>query len=78
MGKTGAGEDRQLLAADKRVQAVDRGNAGLDKFVRVIARGGVHRQTVDVLHLGGQNLRPAVLRVAHAVEDAAKHILGHG
>ena len=62
VGKTGAGEDRQLLAADKRVQAVDRGNAGLDKFVRVIACGGVHRKTVDVLHLGGQNLRAAVLR----------------
>ena len=78
MGKTGAGEDRQLLAADKGVQTVDRGNAGLDKFVRVIARGGVHRQTVNVLHLGGQNLGAAVLRVAHAVEDAAKHILRHG
>ena len=76
--KTGAGEDRQLLATDKGVQAVDRGNAGLDKFVRVIACGRVHRKTVDVLHLGGQNLRPAVLRMAHAVEDAAKHILGHG
>ena len=54
MGKTGAGEDRQLLAADKGVQTVDRGNAGLDKFVRVIARGGVHRQTVNVL----QSRRP--------------------
>jgi hypothetical protein len=32
MGQAGAGEYRQLLAADQGVQAVDGGNAGLDEL----------------------------------------------
>ena len=31
--QAGAGEDRQLLAADEGVQAVDRGDAGLDELI---------------------------------------------
>ena len=34
VGQTGAGENRQLLPAHQGVQAVDGGNAGLDKLVR--------------------------------------------
>ena len=78
MRQAGAGEDRQLLAADEGVEPVDRGDACLDEFVGVVAGSGVHGQAVDVLHLGRQDLGAAVLRVAHAVEDAAEHILGHG
>src|SRR5699024_4365258 len=75
--QTGTGEDGQLLTADQGVQAVDGGNTGLDKLVGVVAGGGVHGQAVDVPVFGGQDLRSAVDGMAHAVEDAAQHIVGH-
>ena len=40
VGQAGAGEDRQLLAADQGVQTVDGGNTGLDKLGGVGAGGG--------------------------------------
>ena len=51
------------------------GNAGLDELGGVGSRGGVHGQAVDV-HVGvGQDGGAAVDGVAHAVEDAAEHVL---
>ncbi len=41
MRQAGAGEDRQLLPADQRVQPVDGRDAGLDELVRVVAGGRV-------------------------------------
>ena len=70
-------EDRQLLPAHERVQAVDGRNTGLNEFLRVTARGRVHRQAVDVVAPLGQNFRPAVDRAAEAVENAAEHVLAH-
>jgi hypothetical protein len=75
--QAGAGEYRQLLAADQGVQAVDGGNAGLDELGGVVAGGGVHGQAVDVAVSLGQYLGAAVDGLAHAVEDAAQHILGN-
>ena len=78
VGQTRAGEDRQLLAADQGVQTVDRGNAGLDEFGGVGAGRRVHRQAVDVHVRVRQDLRAAVDGQAHAVEDAAEHVLADG
>ena len=78
VGQTGAGEDRQLLAADQGVQAVDGAHAGLDELGGVGAGGGVHGQAVDVHVRLGQDGGAAVDGLAHAVEDAAEHVLGHG
>ena len=77
MRQAGSREDRQLLAADEGVQAVDGGHAGLNELCRVGAGRRVHRQTVDVAVLLGEDRRTAVDGLAHAVEDAAEHILAH-
>ena len=42
MRQAGAGEDRQLLTTDQGVQAVDRGNASLDKLVGIVTGSRVH------------------------------------
>ena len=73
--QAGAGEDGQFLAADQGVQAVYRGYARLDELGGVGAGGGVHGQAVNVAVRVGQDLRAAVDGLAHAVEDAAQHIL---
>ena len=77
MRQAGAGEYGQLLAADQGVQAVNRGDAGLDELGGVRARGGVHGQAVYVAVCVGEYRRAAVNGLAHAVEDAAEHILAH-
>ena len=77
MRQAGGRKDRQLLAADEGVQAVDGGHAGLDELCRVGAGCRVHRQAVDVAVLLGEDRRAAVDGLAHAVEDAAEHILAH-
>ena len=69
-----AGEDRQLLPAHERVEAVDRRDAGLDELVRVVAGDRVDRRPVDVAVGLGLHRRPAVDRTAGAVEDAADQI----
>ena len=78
MRKAGGREYRQLLAANEGVQAVYRGNAGLDKFRRVGARRRVHGHAVNVAVSLGKKLRAAVYGLTHAVEHAAEHILGNG
>ena len=75
--QAGAGENRQLLAANQRVQAVNGGNTGLDELVGIVTGSGVHGQAVDVPVLFRQDLRAAVNGLAHAVEHPAQHIAGH-
>ena len=48
MGQTGAGEHRQLLSPNQRVQPVNGRNARLDELSRIVPGGRVHRRTVDV------------------------------
>ena len=72
--QTGAGEDRQLLAAHQRVEPVDGGDAGLDELVREIAGVRVDRGAVDVEHLLRDDLRAAVDGPPDAVEDPAEHV----
>ncbi len=78
MRQTGSRENRQLLAADEGVQAIDRRNAGLDKFVRVVAGGWIHRLAVDIEHPGRDDRGSTVLGLAHAVENAAEDVRGQG
>ena len=77
MRQAGAGEYGQLLAADERVQPVDGGDAGLNELCGVCARGGVHGQAVYVAVSVRQYGRAAVDGLAHAVENAAEHVLAH-
>ena len=72
--QTRAGEHRQLLTANQRVQTVNGGNARLDKFTRIVARGGIQRFAVDIHPHFGNQLRAAILWLAHAVENAAEHV----
>ena len=69
-----AGEDRQLLPAHERVQAVDRRDPGLDELVRMVAGDGVDRRPVDVAVGVGLHRRPTVDGTAGAVEDAADQV----
>ena len=74
VGKTGGREDRKLLTSYQRVQTVDSGNARLDEFLRIVARGGVHRRAVDVHALFGDQRGAVVDRVAQTVKYARKHV----
>ncbi len=77
MRQTGTREDRQLLAADQRVQSVNRGYTGLDELLRVYTSRRIHRQAVDIAALLRQDLRTAVDRVSYAVKDTAEHVAGN-
>ena len=46
-----SGENRQLLTAHQRIQAVDDRDAGLNKFRRIIPGIGIDRQAIDVAAL---------------------------
>ncbi|MPN29482.1 hypothetical protein SDC9_176935 [bioreactor metagenome] len=74
VGQARTGEDGQFLSADQGIQSVDGGDTRLDKFVGVVAGGGVHRQAVDITVFCRQNLGTAVDGMAHAVENTAEHI----
>ena len=67
----------QLLAANEGVQAVDGGNAGLDKLRRIRARRRVHGHAVNIAVSLRKKLGTAVDGLTHAVEYAAEHILGN-
>ena len=54
MGKTGCGEDRQLLAADQGVQSVNGRDTGLDKLLRIASGRRVHGQAVDISSSSGR------------------------
>ncbi|MPM66322.1 hypothetical protein SDC9_113229 [bioreactor metagenome] len=74
MRQAGAGEHRQFLSANQRVEPVDRGDTRLNELAGVISRGGVHGRTVDVQVLFRNQRRPFVDGLAHAVKDSAEHI----
>jgi hypothetical protein len=74
---TGAGEERQFLAAQQGIHAVDGRDAGLDVIARINARGRVDRLPVDIGITVGQWLRAAVQRFAQTVEDTSEHFFGH-
>ena len=78
MRQAGGREDRQLLAAHKRVQAVNGGYARLNEFRRIVARRGIDRRAIDVKALIGNNGRSAVDRRSHAVEHASQNIARNG
>ena len=72
--EAGAGEDRELLAADQGVEPVDGRDAGLDDVARVVARGRVERRAVDVEARLGHRRRQPVARPTEAVEHAPEHL----
>ena len=74
MGKTGAGEDRQLLAADQRGQAVNRRNAGVDVVAGVDTADGVDGCAVDIAAGDGVNVTEAVDGAAQTVQHAAQQL----
>ena len=78
MRQSGSGENGQLLAADHGVHAVDGADAGLDELVGIVARIGIHGQSVHVDVFLGDDGRAAVDGIAAAVEDAAEHVFGDG
>ena len=73
-----AGEHRQFLPAHQRVQPIDGGDASLNEFIGIIARGGVDGRAVHIQAHFRNQFRAAVARAAHAVEHAAEHIHGNG
>ena len=76
--QAGGGEEWDLLATGDGVHAVDRRDARLDHLLGVRAHLRVDGLAVDVEEVLGQHRRAFVNRLARAVEDAAKHVLGDG
>ena len=70
----GAGENRQLLAADERRQRVNGGNAGIDIVSRIDTRNRIDRRAVDIPAAGRINLAHAVDRAAEAVKYTAQDL----
>ena len=68
----------QFLPSYQRIESVDGRDARLDKFIGIVARGGIDRLSVDVHLLFGNDGRAAVAGIAHAVEHPPEHIFGHG
>ena len=73
MGQAVAAEERQFLPAHERVHAVYRGNAGLDKVPRILARVRIQRLAVDVAPHAADRVGAAVRGPAQSVEDAPQH-----
>ena len=78
VGQTAAREHRQFLPAYQGVQAVNSGDARLDKLAGIVPGGGVQRLAVDVPAYLGDDGGAAVARFAHAVKHAAQHVHGQG
>ena len=64
----------QLLSAHERVQPVDCGYARLNKFVGIVACGGIYRLAVNIHHFIGNNGSTSVAGVTHTVEHPPQHI----
>lgn len=71
-------EHGQLLSAHEGIQSVDGGDARLNKFVGIIARGGIDGLAVDIHLLFGYDRRPAVAGISHSVKHPPEHIPGNG
>ena len=74
MRHTGAGENRQFLSADKRIQPVDCGNSRLNKFGGIVSRGGIYRRAVYIKRFFGDYFGTAVNNLAHTGENTSEHI----
>ena len=70
----GAGEDRQLLAADQRGQAVNRRNAGVDVVAGVDTADGVDGRAVDIAAGHRVDIAQTVNRAAQTVQHAAQQL----
>ena len=78
MRKSAHREYGKFLSSYKGIQSVDRGDTRLNKFVGIIARGGVDRLAVDIHCLFGNDGLAAVAGIPHAVEHASQHVAGNG
>ena len=74
MRHTGAGENRQFLSADKRIQPVDCGNSRLNKFGGIVSRGGIYRRAVYIKRFFGDYFGTAVNNLAHTGKNTSEHI----
>ena len=73
-----AGENRQFLAADKRVHQIDGRNARLDEIARIFAGVGVDRHAIHVAAFRRQRRGQTVFWTRQTVEHAAEHVLRDG
>src|SRR5208337_52228 len=73
--QAGAGEDRQLLAPDQRVEAVDCRHPGLDEVRGFIPGGWIDGRARDVEYRLGDDLRAVVPGLPDTAEDPAQHIM---
>src|SRR5208337_442510 len=71
-------EDRELLATDKGVGPVDRGDTGLDEIRRHAPCVRVDCGTVDVEALLRDYVRAAIDRLTATGQDTSEHVLTHG
>mmetsp|Transcript_9925 Transcript_9925/g.23506 ORF Transcript_9925/g.23506 Transcript_9925/m.23506 type:complete len:392 (-) Transcript_9925:217-1392(-) len=77
VGKTGGGEDRDLLSTSDGVHDVDGGDTGLDHGLGVVTGGGVDGLSVDVEVGLRHDLGRGIDDLAGSVEGSAKHFLGN-
>ena len=74
----GAGENRQLLAANQRHKRVDRRDTGVDVVLRIDAGHGIDGRSVDVGAGDGVNVAKAVDRPSRTVKHAPEQFGGEG
>ena len=77
VGQTGSGENRQLLPANQRIQAVNRGNARLNELSGVFPCRRINGRAVDVQTFFGNDFGAAVHGLAHAIEYASQNVRGN-
>ena len=78
MGKSGCGEDRQLLTPDQGVHSIDGGDSGLDEIRGAVPCPGVDSGSDDVELFLGNDLRSAVEGLSCSGEDPSQHVPGDG
>ena len=74
MRKTACGKDRQFLSSNQCVQTIDCRNTCLNKFLRKVSCGRIHRQTVDIHTFVRKNFRTVIDRTSETVKNTAEHI----
>src|SRR6266581_4309127 len=72
------GEQRELLAAHERVEAVDRRDARLDELRGMFSGVRVDRGALDLDPLLREDRRTTVCRLAGSREDSAEHLARDG
>ena len=76
MAHARAGENRQLLAPDQGHHTVDGGDAGFDVVAGIHPGDRIDGGAVDIPPDDGEELLPAVVGTARAVEDPAEQLGG--